>query len=403
MNCLYLFQNDFRLQDNALLNEALLQSQTINFVAFLPEEQWGKWRQKFYLQCLENLDHQLRQFDHTLSVVSKEEFYASDVTRFDRLYTCLINLTNENREREILKSKTKVTSQQTDRLLSQLDFAIPNIYTEFRKKVEKVFSPNPKIQVPAKGQWPKSGPKIFDELSDLKLMGPFDIDKNSAFPFDGGEEAGLKRLHEYLWKDQSILTYKETRNGLLGLNYSTKFSPWLATGCISPHTIYREVEKFEEEIKENQSTYWVKFELWWREYFRWVGDAHGVQLFKIEGFQQKEVAKNGNYSKFNEWVEGRTGQDFVDANMKEIKATGWMSNRGRQNVASYLVKDLNLPWIWGARYFENQLIDYDPWSNYGNWQYVAGVGNDPRPNRYFNLEKQAKVYDPDGTFRKVWN
>jgi deoxyribodipyrimidine photo-lyase len=79
-----------------------------------------------------------------------------------------------------------------------------------------------------------------------------------------------------------------------------------------------------------------------------------------------------------------------------------MSNRGRQNVASFLVKDLEVNWQLGADYFESVLIDYDPCSNYGNWNYVAGVGSDPRENRYFNILSQAKRYDPHGEYIRLW-
>ncbi len=107
-------------------------------------------------------------------------------------------------------------------------------------------------------------------------------------------------------------------------------------------------------------------------------------------------------ARFQLWKEGKTGDSFVDANMRELAATGWMSNRGRQNVASYLIHDMQVDWLLGAAYFESQLIDYDPCSNYGNWAYIAGVGNDPRPVRKFNTAKQAQDYDPQRTYRKLW-
>jgi deoxyribodipyrimidine photo-lyase len=88
--------------------------------------------------------------------------------------------------------------------------------------------------------------------------------------------------------------------------------------------------------------------------------------------------------------------------MRELNATGWMSNRGRQNAASFLVKDLKVNWQMGAEYFESLLIDYDPCSNWGNWNYVAGVGSDPREDRYFNILTQARNYDPKGTFVRLW-
>ena len=88
--------------------------------------------------------------------------------------------------------------------------------------------------------------------------------------------------------------------------------------------------------------------------------------------------------------------------MRELRATGFMSNRGRQNVASFFTKDLGCDWRIGAEYFESQLLDYDVASNWGNWNYVAGVGPDPREGRYFNIQKQAAQYDGDQSFRKTW-
>ena len=101
------------------------------------------------------------------------------------------------------------------------------------------------------------------------------------------------------------------------------------------------------------------------------------------------------------WIEGRTKDAFVNANMIELQKTGWMSNRGRQNVASYFSRTLKQDWRIGAAYFESLLIDYDVHSNYGNWMYVAGVGNDPR-SRVFNCKLQAERYDSDGRFRRHW-
>lgn len=102
------------------------------------------------------------------------------------------------------------------------------------------------------------------------------------------------------------------------------------------------------------------------------------------------------------WKNGRTGYPFIDANMRELKHSGWMSNRGRQVVASFLVRDLGLDWRLGAEHFESYLLDHDPCSNWGNWQYCAGVGADPREDRYFNIVKQAHSYDPDAAFIRLW-
>jgi deoxyribodipyrimidine photo-lyase len=105
---------------------------------------------------------------------------------------------------------------------------------------------------------------------------------------------------------------------------------------------------------------------------------------------------------FNLWRESKTGYPLIDASMRELLKTGFMSNRGRQNVASFLTKNLGINWQMGAEWFEYLLIDYDVCSNWGNWNYTAGVGNDAREFRYFNTTKQSKDYDPKGNYLRYW-
>jgi deoxyribodipyrimidine photo-lyase len=129
---------------------------------------------------------------------------------------------------------------------------------------------------------------------------------------------------------------------------------------------------------------------------------HKHLFFLKGGIQNRPPKTLKDNNALTLWTQGKTGVDFVDANMNELRLTGFMSNRGRQIVASYLCNDLQLDWRSGAAYFEEQLIDYDVCSNWGNWAYIAGVGNDPRGHRVFNIQKQANDYDKDFTFRKVW-
>uniref|UniRef100_K7FMD1 Cryptochrome DASH n=2 Tax=Pelodiscus sinensis TaxID=13735 RepID=K7FMD1_PELSI len=227
-------------------------------------------------------------------------------------------------------------------------------------------------------------------------------DPRTAFPCSGGETQALMRLQHYFWDTNLVASYKETRNGLIGIDYSTKFAPWLALGCISPRYIYEQIRKYEKERTANQSTYWVIFELLWRDYFRFVALKYGTRIFSLKGLQDKEVPWKKDPKLFDAWKEGRTGVPFVDANMRELAATGFMSNRGRQNVASFLTKDLGLDWRMGAEWFEHLLVDYDVCSNYGNWLYSAGVGNDPRENRKFNMIKQGLDYDSNGDYVRLW-
>ena len=124
-------------------------------------------------------------------------------------------------------------------------------------------------------------------------------------------------------------------------------------------------------------------------------------FFKIDGILEKKYVWKSEEKLVQKWIHGQTNAPFVNANMIELKATGFMSNRGRQNVASYFAKELLLDWRIGAAYFESMLIDYDVHSNYGNWLYISGVGNDPR-DRKFNIEFQAERYDPNNQYQNKW-
>ena len=282
---------------------------------------------------------------------------------------------------------------------------IPDVFTNFRKKVEKESTVRPCFSEPSAICIPEN--MLVDHLpslSDLGYDGQSSLDSRAVLQFKGGESEGLKRMQEYFWEHDALRTYKETRNGLLGANYSSKFSAWIALGCLSPRKVYWEIKKYEKERVANESTYWLIFELLWRDYFRFMFKKHGNKFFLKAGFKGKAPAEASNQKQlFEQWKTGQTGVPFIDANMLELNATGFMSNRGRQNVASFLVKELQVNWTWGAAYFEEQLIDYCPANNWGNWAYLAGVGNDLREDRHFNTAKQVQLYDPAGKYVEWWN
>jgi deoxyribodipyrimidine photo-lyase len=289
--------------------------------------------------------------------------------------------------------------------LDDLPFDIPQtpeLFTNFRQQIEKKSTVSPTFPTPQK--LPQLPDIEVGELPDLKDLGlePRISDERGVLNFKGGETAGIARLNHYFWENNCLKDYKETRNGMLGADYSSKFSPWLALGCLSPRFIYEQVEEYETKRVKNDSTYWLVFELLWRDFFRFICAKHGNKIFRKSGLQGIELPWKEDWERFNLWQEGKTGFPLVDANMRELAATGFMSNRGRQNVASFLTKNLGIDWQMGAEWFESLLIDYDPCSNWGNWNYTAGVGNDARGFRYFNIPKQSKDYDPKGEYLKHW-
>lgn len=304
---------------------------------------------------------------------------------------------------------------------------LPQVFTDFRKQIEANDRKIEVLDTPSKedldilltGYDMNSEIEVVKNLSEIITSYSPEFDHRACLQFHGGEENGLARVKHYLWNSHAIETYKATRNGMLGPDYSTKFSAWLNTGSISPRYVWNETLKFEKEFLPTESTYWVRFELLWREFFQWVALKAGAKLFAQNGFKDftkqaenieactisgiNDILNRESGNKFfKKWSTGNTGCELVDANMREINATGFMSNRGRQNVASYLIHDLKLDWRVGAAYFQKLLIDYNAGSNWGNWAYIAGVGNDPRPFRKFNLEKQTNQYDKQAVYRTHW-
>ncbi|GAM56702.1 cryptochrome [Vibrio ishigakensis] len=278
----------------------------------------------------------------------------------------------------------------------QLPFSkerLPKTFTQFRKRVENLAVVRP---LPS----PDALPQHID-LAIPRVCMLSEVNASIFYHFNGGEAQAKAHLESY-FDSQRPQTYKLVRNELDGWDNSTKMSPWLAQGNLSPRQVWYEVNNHEAHHGENDSTYWIKFELLWREFFHWYAHWHGRDLFKSSGLKENERDWGQDERVFENWCSGNTGYDIVDACMNQLNHTGFMSNRGRQLVASCLIHELGLDWRLGALYFEHNLIDYDVGSNWGNWQYIAGVGADAKPVRRFDLEKQTQMYDPEREFIDFW-
>ena len=422
------FRQDLRLHDNEALWEASRTADKIIPVYVFDErvfkgttsfgfKKTDVYRAQFIIESVQNLRNSLKKknIDLVVRVGIPEEIVANIAQEYGASWVyCNRERTQEEVDVqnsleqnlwhhgiELRYSRGKMLYYTAD-----LPFPIshtPDVFTNFRKEVERFIS----VREPLASERLQLNPLPDSvEVGEIPTIEDFDLGFPKGvdgLPFKGGEIEALARLRYYLWETDHVSNYKETRNGLVGKDYSTRFSAYLSQGCLSPKKIYSELKAYEEERGANDSTYWVVFELLWRDYFRLMGKKHGNDIFKPQGTKHKSNSIGEiDWDKFNAWKNGETGVPFVDANMKELNATGFMSNRGRQNVASFLVNDLKVNWIMGAEYFESLLIDYDPCSNYGNWNYLAGVGSDPRNDRYFNIYSQAKRYDPSGEYVKKW-
>lgn len=418
------FKNDLRTKDQISLFKA--SQEDLPFIAlyifdedFYQKKQFGfrkigKFRAKFLLESVQDLQHNLTELNITFLIKfgkTKEIFEKINAHYSIQKIFCKEEFTQEEIDVEkgvsLALSNVKFEKSYSQFLLEpkfvfeRLE-KIPALFTTFRNKVEKNFIVRKPFKIEKKETFFKL--EIPSDKIDLEKLGfkNFETHPDSAFPFSGGENAAWERLYYYFEETQLLKDYKNTRNGLVGSDYSSKFSSWLANGSISAVSIYDEVKKFEQKFGANESTYWLIFELLWRDYFKFIALQHRNEIFYKNGVQPyKNLEFQHNPQKLEQWVSGKTHSEFVNANMIELQKTGFMSNRGRQNVASYFCKNLKLDWRIGAAYFEEMLIDYDVHSNYGNWLYLAGIGNDAR-DRSFNTEKQAEQYDSDKKFRNLW-
>ncbi|MFB6304850.1 MAG: DASH family cryptochrome [Haloferacaceae archaeon] len=281
--------------------------------------------------------------------------------------------------------------------------SVDDTFTPFREAVEAESRVREPLGTPDVPPLPPDAPApgAVPDHATLGVERP-PSDDRAALRFEGGERAALDRLETYVWDRDCLREYRETRNGLVGADYSSKLSPWLNEGCLSPRRVHDAVRRYEDRRVENESTYWLLFELRWRDFFQFQVAKHGATFFTRGGIRRRDdVDWRDGGEALDRFRRGETGVPFVDAGVRELNATGYLSNRARQNVASFLANDLRVDWRKGAAHFETHLVDYDPASNYGNWAYVAGVGNDSR-DRSFDVLSQARRYDPDAAYVKRW-
>lgn len=432
-NALYWFRNDLRLHDNPALTHACAQSDALLPVYCLGsasaihngEARWGVMqpsthRQRVLLDTLIDLDAQLRALGSALTVVFGPpadilpKLAAALGTRVVHCET--IAATHEQDElNEVSQAGLAVQSSWQSSLFAPeaLPFEVqhlPPVYTRFRQLLAKA-GIRPAAPLPAPTHLPPL-PKeahgyatvyLAHQLCDLGEPTP---EPRASVPylepaFAGGERPARAHLARYFSSDLPQ-AYKATRNQLSGTDFSSKCSLWLASGALSVRQLAAEIDRYDTRVGPNEGTEWLRLELLWRDYFRFLHLQHGAKLFRYRGLRDKVPPIHHDPALFTRWSLGRTTEPLVNAAMHELLATGYLSNRLRQVVASYLIHELHGDWRAGAAWFEAQLIDYDVYNNQGNWLYIAGMGTDPRGGRHFNVQKQAHDHDPDQSYQKLW-
>lgn len=386
------FKNDLRLHDNEALSKALLECDELIFCYCVDPLHFKKLdlgfkkadinRLKFLEQSVNDLQQHLEELGGHLIIC--EESATSVIPDLIKKF----ELTDIYAEEEYASEELNVIADLKDQLpainfhlfwgktlyhKNDIPFQIENIpltSKAYRIPAAQESEPRKTFENPTKLKNCKNA--IRTKFPSYKKYGFTKKEYDEAAPFlEGGETLALERLQYYTFKSELLTGYRLSRNRSEGLEYSSKLSPYLALGCISPLIIFEVVKEYEQLIKKNQSTWWLIFELVWRDYFTFKGMRFGDQIFKTNGYKNKDTAFENDPEKFKKWCAGTTGIPFVDAHMRQLNETGYMSNRGRVNCASYFVHDLKIDWTWGAAYFESKLIDYDVSSNWMNWHMQA--------------------------------
>ncbi|HEX5191494.1 MAG TPA: deoxyribodipyrimidine photo-lyase [Solirubrobacteraceae bacterium] len=243
------------------------------------------------------------------------------------------------------------------------------------------------LPIPAKLP-PPGASRGSGRLPTLRSLG---LEAEVPDPAPGGERAARRALRRFL--DGRVNRYAE-HNDMLGADSVSRLSPYLHFGCISP----REVE---HRLGRSDAEQAFRRQLCWRDFY-----AHVLVHFPANARQEFQEKYRGTLgwvdsdARFDAWSEGRTGYPVVDAAMRQLLREGWMHNRARLIVGSFLTKDLGIDWRRGERWFMRLLLDGDEASNNGNWQWIASVGVDPQPpsRRMFNPARQQERFDRDGAY-----
>lgn len=434
-------RQDLRLHDHDALHEALHEARSrslpLVLVAMAPMADnvptaWGfnrrsPWPMAVQSQALLDLRAQLRQAGHRLLLADRMPATSAQWREELNLNPAVLHLHDHPAPQE--RSEVEQLRQSLPekvRLIVHADAApmfddadlpgrprrLPQVFTAFRQALERdglrrTHGPCVPIDLQTavhSDAWPETDDQAR-AWRQTEAAAQAEPDDRASWhwqrpAFHGGPTAAARHLQTYL-DSAAVSGYKQTRNGLSGVDFSSKWSIGLAHGALGGRQVLEALDAHEQAHGVSEGSGWLWFEMLWREHFRGLMHDHGRHLFRHRGLSDLPRPRHDPVA-FERWCRGETRHAFVNAGMRELALTGWLSNRMRQIVASYLIHDLACDWRAGAAWFEHHLIDFDVCSNQGNWLYIAGRGTDPRGGRRFNPDKQMADHDADGRYRRLW-
>ena len=398
-NGLFIFRRDLRIDDNMALHHATHECENVYTCFIFTPEQVGRnnsYRSdnaiQFMVESLEDLAADIHAtggelhtfYGKNVAIVGELiDALKIDAVYFNRDYTPYALIRDDEISKVCQKMKVICEMYQDYYLYEPgtIKSKSGDIYKKFTPFYDTVLPMHIEPSVNTKKSVLRSHKSkiIFSQIpmtGARRLL----VKNNVNVLVHGGRTLGLKRLSEV---GELNKTYAETRN-IFATNTSL-LSAYIKFGCVSVREVYK---KFTGELRR---------QLIWRDFYAHV-------LFGYPDMDPKDTFKwNNNARQFDLWCKGKTGFPLVDAAMRQMNATGWMHNRGRLVVSSFLVKGLLIDWKRGEKYFAKKLIDYDVANNNGNWQWISGTGVDHMPYfRVFSPWIQSDKYDEDAEYIKKW-
>lgn len=413
------FRRDLRLSDHVALYEAMQSDLPILPVfilddALLQSDYVGAPRVKFMLAGLDTLDKSLRDCGSRLLVrQGKVVSVMRDLVDKYNVKTIYFNrdYSPYARKRDEQIQQAFDTVMCNDRLMVAPEEIATNegnpytVYTPFKKKWRSLDKPMPE---PIDYALDENRFVETNDESNIPSLADLGFSETIDIP-PVGETVAYERLQQFA--DERIYAYAKRRNTLANpfddeRNGTSSLSPYIRFGMVSIRQIYATARKAyrqaTNEAGRDSVNKWVD-EVIWHEFYTHVlyHFPHVLQ----ENFSDKyeRLTWMDDDDGLQAWKDGQTGYPVIDAAMRQLNATGWMHNRARMIVASFLTKDLLIDWREGERYFMQRLLDGDPAANNGGWQWSASTGTDAQPYfRIFNPVSQSEKFDPDGTFIRQW-
>ncbi len=397
---IYWFRRDLRLSDNTGLNKALQGEYPVipififdkNIIEYLPK---NDARITFIFETLQKIRETLNnEYNSSLSL-----YYGTPEEVFDRLFSKynVVNVyTNHDYEPYAIKRDSKIKNLLESKGVQFYSFKDQVIF-EKNEVVKSDGSPYI-VYTPYKNQWKKTfTPSLLKTKDIQKNVNSLIQDTN--LPNLTLKEIGFIpssiKVDPYTVSQELISNYEATRNFPSKEEGTSKLSPHLRFGTVGIRTIVKKA------ITEENETFLS--ELIWREFFMQILWHFPNTVNTSFRLKYDRIVWRNNEEEFKKWCQGQTGYPLVDAGMRQLNQTGYMHNRVRMVVASFLCKHLLIDWRWGEAYFAEKLLDYDISANVGNWQWAAGSGVDAAPYfRIFNPTTQITKFDKELAYINTW-